>query len=430
MERLRDHYHILRKINKGNYADVMLAQHLSTGMTVAVKVLPKGGNSDHIASEVNIMKSLQHPNVIRLLQVIETEEEVCMVMEYVSGGELLHHIRETSGLQEEEARRIFWQIICAIQYLHEQGIVHGDLKSNNILLDEDGTVKICDFGEGTKIAPEQNLNKICSPLPDTAQETLLCRRQLFAGDIWKLGVILYEVMAGLTPFKEIHPFRLKQQILQGRHYCPHTFSTDLQNLIGTLLTINNSQCPTLEEISRHPWLHQGKPPSPPPPDLLPECPKPEILKLMFALGHNPEEVKESLRLKKYDHRMATYLILERQARQGTGIRIRVKPANEGDTSSPDPTDATPSALLQSSGVPQPAPRNDAFLPGNQLDRKHELCTTAKCTATCQPCTESMSSSSCKERLCWQRVKRGIAGFVQKLCSCCLLSQKKNRVVPM
>ncbi|XP_012931071.1 sperm motility kinase Z-like [Heterocephalus glaber] len=155
------------------------------------------------------MKSLQHPNIIKLLQVIQTEEEVYMVMEYASGGELINRIHETSGPQEEEARRIFWQIICAIQYLHGQDIIHGHLKLDNILLDEDGTVKICDFGVGTKITPEQKLNRICSTLPDTAPEALLHKRELFAGDIWRLGAILSEIMVGLTPFKEIHPFYLK-----------------------------------------------------------------------------------------------------------------------------------------------------------------------------------------------------------------------------
>ncbi|XP_005383856.1 PREDICTED: sperm motility kinase Z-like isoform X1 [Chinchilla lanigera] len=375
----------------------------------------------------------------------------------------MNHIREANGLPEQEARRIFWQIICAIQYLHEQGIIHGDLKSDNILLDEDGTVKICDFGMGTKITPEKKLTKICSTLPDTAPETLLHKKELFAGDIWRLGIILYEMVAGFTPFTEIHPLHLKQLILQGRHYCPRSFSTDLQNLIGMLLTIDPLQWPPLEEILWHPWLCQGEQPSCPPPELLPERPKPEILKLMSALGHNPEEIIKSLRLKKFDHRMATYLIMEHQASQGTGICIRVRPANEGDTPSPDPTDPTPSALLENSGGPVPdsdcffpanegdipspdptdstpsallqnsagpAPDDDSFLPGNQFDRKHEFCKTTKSNTSCQPCIESAPSSSCKKSPCWKRVKRRIVVFMQKLNNCCLPTWKKNRVAPV
>ncbi|XP_004629600.1 sperm motility kinase X-like [Octodon degus] len=451
-ERLKDHYHILRRINQGNFADIVLARHLSTGMTVAIKVLPKGENPDNIMLEVNLMKSLQHPNIIQLLQVIETKEKVYMVMEYAGGGDLMSYIRDANGIEEEEARRIFWQIICAIQYLHEQGIIHGDLKSDNILLDEDGTVKICDFGMGTKI---------CNTLPDTAPEPLLCQRELFAEDIWRLGIILYEIVVGFTPFKEIHPLHVKQMILQGRHYCPHSFSTDLQNLIGMLLTIDSVQWPTLEDILQHPWLCQGELSSCPPPNLLPECPKPEILKLMYALGHNPEKIKKSLLLKKFDYRMATYLLLEHQASQGSGIRtISMKPTKEGDTllqdhmdpttsvslqssacpvpnndfflpenqSDTEPTDPTSSALLQNSGGS--APNNDSLLPGNQCDRKHKLYKTTKPSTTSQSCIEPTPPSSSKRMPCWKRVKRRIAAFKQNLSNCCLTARKKSRVVPM
>lgn len=223
-------------------------------------------------------------------------------------------------------------------------------------------------------------------------------------------------MVGFTPFKELRPLHLKQLILHGRHYCPCSFSTDLQNLISMLLT-TDSQWPTLEEILWHAWLCQSEPPSCPPPDLLPEYPKPEILKLMSALGHNPEEIKESLRLKKYDHRMATYLIMEHQASQGTNICIRVKPEDKGVTPSPHPTDPTTSALLQNSG--EPVSNSDSFLSGNRFDRKHELCKTTQSSTTHQLCPKSTPCSSCKKKMCWERMNRGIAAFMQKLNNCCL-----------
>lgn len=143
-------YRLLKTIGKGNFARVMLARHILTSNEVAIKIIDKtqlNPNSlEKLFREVSIMKLLQHPNIVKLYEVIETDKTLYLVMEYVNNGEVFEYLVKNGRMKENIARQKFRQIVSAVQYLHSKKIIHRDLKAENLLLDQNLDVKIVDFG--------------------------------------------------------------------------------------------------------------------------------------------------------------------------------------------------------------------------------------------------------------------------------------------
>lgn len=143
-------YKLLKTIGKGNFARVMLARHLPTGIEVAIKIIDKtqlNSNSlEKLFREVSIMKLLNHPNIVKLYEVIETEKTLYLAMEYINNGEVFEYLVKNGRMKENIARQKFKQIVSAVQYLHSKNIIHRDLKAENLLLDSNMDVKIVDFG--------------------------------------------------------------------------------------------------------------------------------------------------------------------------------------------------------------------------------------------------------------------------------------------
>uniref|UniRef100_A0A4W2CF11 non-specific serine/threonine protein kinase n=1 Tax=Bos indicus x Bos taurus TaxID=30522 RepID=A0A4W2CF11_BOBOX len=130
---------ILDTIGEGQFAKVKLAQHVLTKEVVAIKVIQKTNQ------KINSLKTISHPNIVKLLEVIDTEEALFIVMEYVSGGDLSTYLEAKGRLTEGEARGLFRQLVSALQHCHQRGVVHRDLKLGNLLLDANNNAKISDF---------------------------------------------------------------------------------------------------------------------------------------------------------------------------------------------------------------------------------------------------------------------------------------------
>ncbi|XP_028420802.1 MAP/microtubule affinity-regulating kinase 3a isoform X4 [Perca flavescens] len=313
-------YRLLKTIGKGNFAKVKLARHILTGREVAIKIIDKtqlNPNSlQKLFREVRIMKILNHPNIVKLFEVIETERTLYLVMEYASGGEVFDYLVAHGRMKEKEARAKFRQIVSAVQYCHQKHIVHRDLKAENLLLDADMNIKIADFGFSNEFTMGNKLDTFCGSPPYAAPE--LFQGKKYDGpevDVWSLGVILYTLVSGSLPFDGQNLKELRERVLRGKYRIPFYMSTDCENLLKRFLVLNPAKRGTLEQIMKDRWINAGfeedelKPYTEPELDITDQ----KRIDVMVGMGYNLEEIQDSLAKMKYDEITATYLLLGRKA---------------------------------------------------------------------------------------------------------------------
>ncbi|XP_062368447.1 MAP/microtubule affinity-regulating kinase 4 isoform X3 [Cinclus cinclus] len=255
-------YRLLRTIGKGNFAKVKLARHVLTGREVAIKIIDKTQlnptSLQKLFREVRIMKGLNHPNIVKLFEVIETEKTLYLVMEYASAGEVFDYLVSHGRMKEKEARAKFRQIVSAVHYCHQKNIVHRDLKAENLLLDADANIKIADFGFSNEFSRGSKLDTFCGSPPYAAPE--LFQGKKYDGpevDIWSLGVILYTLVSGSLPFDGHNLKELRERVLRGKYRVPFYMSTDCENILRRFLVLNPAKRCTLEQIMKDKWINIG-----------------------------------------------------------------------------------------------------------------------------------------------------------------------------
>ncbi|XP_026994630.1 serine/threonine-protein kinase SIK3 homolog isoform X5 [Tachysurus fulvidraco] len=258
------YYELERTIGKGNFAVVKLATHVITKAKVAIKIVDKtqldDDNLKKIFREVQIMKMLRHPHIIRLYQVMETERMIYLVTEYASGGEIFDHLVAHGRMAEKDARRKFKQIVAAVHFCHCRNIVHRDLKAENLLLDHNLNIKIADFGFSNLFSRGQLLKTWCGSPPYAAPE--LFEGKEYDGpkvDIWSLGVVLYVLVCGALPFDGSTLQNLRARVLSGKFRIPFFMSTDCEYLIRHMLVLEPSRRLSMEQICKNKWMRQGDP---------------------------------------------------------------------------------------------------------------------------------------------------------------------------
>ncbi|XP_017100258.2 uncharacterized protein Nuak isoform X2 [Drosophila bipectinata] len=261
-KKLRQRFDIIKKLGQGTYGKVQLGINKETGQEVAIKTIKKckiEAEADlvRIRREVQIMSSVQHPNIIHIYEVFENREKMVLVMEFAAGGELYDYLSERKVLSEEEARRIFRQVATAVYYCHKHKICHRDLKLENILLDEKGNAKIADFGLSNVFDAGRLLATFCgSPLyasPEIVEGTPYQGPEV---DCWSLGVLLYTLVYGSMPFDGSNFKRLVKQISQGDYYEPRKPSR-ASTLIREMLTVCPRKRATIEQICSHWWVNEN-----------------------------------------------------------------------------------------------------------------------------------------------------------------------------
>ena len=258
-----DDFEILRTIGEGTFGKVKLARHILTGTQVAVKVIKKRRQSLSSAQalfrEACGMKALNHPNIVKLLGVIDTEETIFLMMEYLSGGEMSRYLKIHGRMTEAQARGPFQQLVSALQHCHRRGIVHRDLKPMNLLFDSNMNIKLTDFGLSNKCDGTGLLDTICGTAPYAAPELFL--GQSYSGpavDVWSLGVVLYTMVTGSRPFLGKDLQQLRKQILQGQYPIPPYLSLEIRDLLQKMIALSPSDRGTLPDLMRHAWLNMGQ----------------------------------------------------------------------------------------------------------------------------------------------------------------------------
>ncbi|KAF2982349.1 hypothetical protein EK904_009636 [Melospiza melodia maxima] len=356
---------------------------------VAIKIIDKTQldeeNLKKIFREVQIMKMLCHPHIIRLYQVMETERMIYLVTEYASGGEIFaselrvrldlgmvfllqpwftfayrislsdeqelidkffekhlesvaqYHLVAHGRMAEKEARRKFKQIVAAVNFCHCRNIVHRDLKAENLLLDANLNIKIADFGFSNIFTPGQLLKTWCGSPPYAAPE--LFEGKEYDGpkvDIWSLGVVLYVLVCGALPFDGSTLQNLRARVLSGKFRIPFFMSTECEHLIRHMLVLDPSKRLSMEQICKHKWMKLGEA------DaefdrLIAECQhlkterqleplNEDVLLAMADMGLDKERTVQSLRADAYDHYSAIYSLLCDRLKRHKNLRIAPSPS--------------------------------------------------------------------------------------------------------
>ncbi|XP_061658228.1 5'-AMP-activated protein kinase catalytic subunit alpha-1 isoform X1 [Syngnathoides biaculeatus] len=259
------HYILGDTLGVGTFGKVKVGQHELTKHQVAVKILnrQKIRSLDvvgKIRREIQNLKLFRHPHIIKLYQVISTPTDIFMVMEYVSGGELFDHICKNGKLEEKESRRLFQQIISAVDYCHRHMVVHRDLKPENVLLDAHMNAKIADFGLSNMMSDGEFLRTSCGSPNYAAPEVISGR--LYAGpevDIWSSGVILYALLCGTLPFDDDHVPTLFKKICDGIFFTPPYLNPAVTSLLKHMLQVDPMKRATIKEIREDDWFKQDLP---------------------------------------------------------------------------------------------------------------------------------------------------------------------------
>ena len=263
-------YLIGKLLGTGSFAKVREGMHIHTGEKIAIKAVDKNRAKDdsyvfkNLRREARIMQLLSHPNIIRLLEVVETENSYYMVMELVSGGDVMHHIlsNKRSCLEEHIVKKYIKQIITAIHYMHEAGIIHRDLKVENLLLDEFNNIKIIDFGLSNFIHHPDNMtvNMVqtqCGSPAYAAPELLGHKNYGKEVDVWSIGVNMFAMLAGSLPYT-VEPYditALHAKILDGRiNHIPDQITGSCKDLLMQFLTPDPAKRITLPEAIQHHWF--------------------------------------------------------------------------------------------------------------------------------------------------------------------------------
>eukprot|EP00644_Phytophthora_capsici_P016551 jgi/Phyca11/10644/fgenesh1_pm.PHYCAscaffold_52_\ len=316
-------YALGETIGKGTFGKVKLGLHLLTGEKVAVKILEKkrivqAADVERVAREIKILKRNHHQNVIQLFEVIDSPDNIFLIMEHVDGGEMFEYIVAHHRIREPEAAFLFRQIVDGLAYLHSNEVTHRDLKPENLLLQSnrqqssDSTllVKIVDFGLSNTHDGGRLLRTACGSPCYAAPEMIQGR--LYHGpiaDMWSLGVVLFAMVCGFLPFEDSNTNMLYKKILSANYKMPTFLSANAQDLIRHILETDPSKRYTVDKIRQHPWLTGVQ---------MPEVAMSDdanvrhelVLNQLETLGLSKEEVQLALSKKAFNRFTASYYLLD------------------------------------------------------------------------------------------------------------------------
>ena len=310
-------YLILETLGEGTFGKVKLAIHKQTNQEVAIKIFEKKNfisSKDllYFKNEISILKKLNHPNIIRIYNIIEDDLNYYIIMEYASKGELFKYIVDKKRLNEKEAAYFYCQLIYGLEFIHKNGISHRDLKPENLLIKENNILTIIDFG----LSHEYNSNTLlytpCGSPSYAAPEMILGKKYNGLNiDIWSTGIILYAMVCGYLPFKDKIQEKLYKKILTCNFDLPSFLSDNCKDLIKKILC-NEKNRININEIKKHPFLIDSFNKYNPNDYILYNSNKiyNKIIEIMVNnLSFNKNEIINSIKNKEFNNITTTYELL-------------------------------------------------------------------------------------------------------------------------
>lgn len=267
-------------VGQGAFATVKKAVERTTGKTFAAKIMSKRkvmGNMDGVTRELEVLRKLNHPRIVSLKGFYEDEEFYYLLMEFVSGGDLMDFVAAHGSVGEDAGREITRQVLEGVKYIHSQGISHRDLKPDNILIEQDDPVlvKITDFGLAKVQGNGTFMKTFCGTLAYVAPEVIAGKnneenekRNEYSSlvDMWSMGCLVYVILTGHLPFSGSTQEQLYKQIKNGSYHegplKDFRISDEARDFIDTLLQVNPNARPTAQKALDHPWIKMARIPRP------------------------------------------------------------------------------------------------------------------------------------------------------------------------
>ncbi|XP_051540034.1 hormonally up-regulated neu tumor-associated kinase homolog A-like [Myxocyprinus asiaticus] len=335
---LRNFYHtkrvgnylIGRKLGEGSFAKVREGLHATTGEKVAVKVIDKRKAkkdsyvTKNLRREGQIQQMIRHPNITQLLDILETKNSYYLVMELCPGGNLMNHIYEMKRLDEREAQKYVRHLVMAVEHLHRAGVVHRDLKIENLLLDEQDNIKLIDFGLSNCagiLGYTDPFSTQCGSPAYAAPELLSRKKYGPKVDVWSIGVNMYAMLTGTLPFT-VEPFSLKalhqRMVDKDMNPLPPSISSAAVSLLKRLLEPDPDKRPNIHQVMADSWLQLGNPHTGVPylnRIHIEEINHTVLLHMTERMGYKHSEVLSAVLTNKACHTLAVYFLLNNKMKR-------------------------------------------------------------------------------------------------------------------
>ena len=253
-----DSFNIISVLGRGFYGKVMLVQKKGTNQLFAIKTMHKNrllkSRKVHtVFCERNIMMKVKHPFIVSLSFAFQSPAKFYLGMEYIPGGELFRYVQQKGTLPIEEVRFYIAEIGLALEHLHSLGVIYRDLKPENVLLDEEGHVKLTDFGLSKEITETNSTTTFCGTAEYLAPEVIRREEYSYPIDWWALGCLAYELCFGMTPFFDENKSRIFQKVLTEDPYYDDDADPFVVDFINKLLDKDPKNRATFDKLKKHPF---------------------------------------------------------------------------------------------------------------------------------------------------------------------------------